>query len=198
VRFIEQDLTEYCLSLIDMEIAAECVHNGADEVVFITEHPEIYTAGKSFDPSDFRKKSNKGRIYYPNRGGRVTVHAPGQIVVYPIINLRERELGVTEYVRELEDWIIRILARFGVRSLKSEDGIGIWAESGKLGFVGVRISKGVSSHGFCVNINNDLSPFRNIIPCGLVDAKTTSLAKILGHQISSRDVAQTVIETCRF
>jgi lipoate-protein ligase B len=188
-----------------MEIAIECVQNGADDVVFITEHPEIYTAGRSFESSDFlrnlqnqnRKREAMGwRIYYPNRGGRVTIHSPGQIVVYPIINLRKRGIGVIEYVRCLEDWIIRILEKFDVRSFKSEEGIGIWTDLGKIGYIGVRISKGISSHGFCININNDLSPFENIIPCGIVDAKITSLDRILGHRVSIQNVSKIVIETC--
>ncbi|MDR2598627.1 MAG: lipoyl(octanoyl) transferase LipB [Holosporales bacterium] len=216
MRFIEQDLTEYCLSLIDMEISVESVQGGADEVVFITEHPEVYTAGRSFEPSDFLgKKSNEGRVYYPNRGGRVTIHSPGQIVIYPIINLGKRGIGVIEYVRELEAWIIRILEKFGVRSFKSAEGIGVWAgplpkpseaelsersinESGKIGYVGVRISKGISSHGFCINISNDLDLFRWIVPCGLVDARITSLFKIIDRNIPIKTVSKAVIETCRF
>jgi lipoate-protein ligase B len=181
-----------------MEIATEHVQNGLDEVVFITEHPEIYTAGRSFEESDFLRRTIEGQVYYPQRGGRITVHAPGQMVVYPIINLRKRELGVIEYVRALEDWIVRILREFSVRSFRSENGIGIWTELGKIGYIGVRVARGVSSHGFCINVNNDLSPFGNIIPCGLVNTAMTSLSKVLGQAVSIRAVSKAVVDTCRF
>jgi lipoyl(octanoyl) transferase len=181
-----------------MQIAVENVFTGAEEVIFITEHPGIYTAGKSFEQSDFLNKSSDFRIYYPNRGGRITIHSPGQIVIYPIINLKERRIGVIDYVRELENWIIRILDAFAVHSFKISDEIGIWTSAGKIGFIGVRIEKGISSHGFCININNELRSFENILPCGLINAKITSLSEILGREIQTQDLSEIIIKHCPF
>jgi lipoate-protein ligase B len=181
-----------------MMMAVTSVQSGEDDITFITEHEAIYTAGKSYEFTDFLEHNKPYKIYYPSRGGRVTVHSKGQIVIYPIINLKKRNIGVIEYVRCLEHWIIRILSKFSIFSFKTNEGIGIWTSAGKIGYVGIRIEKGVSSHGFCINVNNDIGLFLHIKPCGLTNHKITSMAQILGHEIPIQDVAKTIIETCQF
>ena len=188
--------SRYLLSLIDMEIAHENVLNGAEECVFITEHEGVYSAGKSSENSDFLLKPNFP-IYHPKRGGRVTVHSPGQIVIYPIINLKKRGITVSEYILLLENWMIEVLAKFCIKGHLSDQGIGVWAQGAKIGFVGIRIEKGVSSHGICLNVSNDLDCFDTIIPCGINNIKITSIEKIISKKIEVSEVAKEFILTSK-
>ncbi|MDR1234072.1 MAG: lipoyl(octanoyl) transferase LipB [Holosporales bacterium] len=206
--FIRQEQTRYVISMMDMELAVEGVRHGQKECVIITEHETVYTAGRSTESMDFLKSSGKWErypIYHSKRGGRVTVHSPGQIVVYPIINLRFRGLSVTTYVSLLEEWIINALATFYVKSFRSDHGIGVWTPCiqsygetvpSKIGFVGIRIVKGIASHGFCINVNNDLMLFNDIIPCGLHDVRITSLKNILGAEIEMETFIYSIIQSC--
>lgn len=196
VRFINLGLTKYPIALIDMEIAKENVLAGSSECVFITEHEPLYSAGKSFEPTDFLV-APRYPVYFSKRGGRVTVHAPGQLVVYPIINLKKRNLNVHSYIEILESWIIQSLGNIGVNAELSDDGIGVWASGSKIGFIGVRIEHGVTSHGLCLNVSNDLSMFRAIIPCGINGVTITSL-KQLGARCNTSDVVSAFIQTSPF
>lgn len=182
MRFIELGLTKYPIALLEMDIAVENVINGKDECMFFTQHETLYSAGKSFDETDFLKTPNLP-IYYPNRGGRITVHSPGQIVIYPIINLKKRNLNIHEYVVMLENWIIAVLKDFGITGKTSDKGIGVWVKTknnsdAKIGFIGIHVTHGVTSHGLCFNVHNDLSPFRSILPCGLENLQITSLSEL--------------------
>ncbi|MDR0942497.1 MAG: lipoyl(octanoyl) transferase LipB [Holosporales bacterium] len=198
VKFIEYGLSKYPIALLDMEIACESIVHGGKECVFITEHEPLYSAGKSFENKDFLTKLNFP-IYYPKRGGRVTVHSPGQIVLYPIINLRKRNLNVSEYVKILENWIIEVLATFQITSRLSDDGIGVWVNDAKIGFIGIRIEKGVSSHGLCLNVSNDLSMFKAIAPCGISGLRITSINnEVSKNKVTIARVAKAFIETSPF
>lgn len=198
MKFIKYEgVTNYSISLIDMEIAHENVLSGEEECVFILEHESLYSAGKSFEIDDFLLTDNIP-IYYPKRGGRVTIHSPGQIVLYPIINLKNRNINVGSYVKILENWMISVLSKFNIDSYLSEEGVGIWANGSKIGFVGIRIEKGVSTHGLCLNISNNLDLFKTIVPCGINNVHITSMEKILNQQIKTDDVANKFIETSPF
>lgn len=197
VKFIIQGITKYPISLIDMEIAKEFVHQGADECVFITQHESLYSAGKSFEKSDFILKP-KFPIYFPKRGGRVTVHSPGQLVIYPIINLKKRNLNVSSYVEILQNWIIHSLKEFEINAELSKDGIGVWLNKAKIGFVGIRIEHGISIHGLCLNVSNDISMFNSIIPCGINGVKISSLEKSQNKKFCLSDVANAFIKTSPF
>jgi lipoyl(octanoyl) transferase len=197
MRFIELGKTTYPVALIDMEIAFEAVQNGADECVFITEHEVLYSVGKSFVDGDFLGRVD-APIYYPNRGGRITVHSPGQIVVYPIINIRTRDINVRQYIGLLEGWMMSALHEFAAHSFKSEEGRGIWTASGKIGFIGIRVAKGVACHGLCLNVSNDLSFFEMIIPCGIKRLEITSMEQILRQRIGMSMVASAFVKTSPF
>lgn len=198
MKFIKYEgLTNYSISLIDMEIAQENVLSGSEECVFVLEHEALYSAGKSFEIKDFLLISDIP-IYYPKRGGRVTIHSPGQLVLYPIINLKNRDINVRSYVEILEKWIIDVLKKFDIEAYLSEDGIGVWTKGSKIGFVGIRIEKGVSSHGLCLNVSNDLDLFNAIIPCGINNAHITSMEKVLNKKIKVNDVAKKFIEMSPF
>ena len=190
-------ITKYSVSLIDMGIAFENVLNGEEECIFFVEHEGVYSAGKSFDRSDFIGKKRLP-VYYPNRGGRVTIHSKGQLVVYPIINLRKRDINVSCFVKILENWMINALKRIGIESELSKDGIGVWANGAKIGFVGINISEGVSTHGICLNVNNDLSYFSSIIPCGINNVSITSVSDIKKEKFEMEKLVDVFVETSPF
>lgn len=188
MKFIVSDgIVPYSIALVNMDIAFDNVLRGGEECVFIAEHQGIYSAGKSFEHSDFIGQFDYP-IYYTKRGGRVTVHNIGQIVIYPILNLKKRNLNVSAYVGILAQWMIDVLHQFDITATISDQGIGVWVNHSKIGFIGLRIEKGVSTHGFCLNVNNTLAPFAEIIPCGIKDISITSMEKILGHKIAMREV----------
>ncbi len=197
MRFIRSGLTRYPISLIDMEIAHEGVKDGKEESIFIVEHEALYSAGKSFEASDFLK-APKAPIYFPSRGGRITVHSEGQIVIYPILDLFKRNLNVSQYVALLEQWIIDVLMGFGIKSERSEKGIGVFVNNQKIGFVGIKISRGITLHGLCLNVSNDLKLFEYILPCGLQNTPITSISKLLGHHVEISDVADMFERMCKF
>lgn len=191
MKFINLGLTKYPVALLEMDIAVENVQNGEEECVFFTEHEALYSAGKSYRPEEFIQPP-KLPVYYPNRGGKITVHSPGQLVIYPIVNLKKRNLNIHEYVTILEKWIIDVLYEFGITGKTSDKGVGVWVEDprlgdAKIGFIGIHVSHGVTSHGLCFNVSNELSLFVSVEPCGLSDEKVLSLST-LDISSSIRDV----------
>jgi lipoyl(octanoyl) transferase len=188
IRFIDCGILRYPIAIIEMGTAHDEVTAGGDECVFITEHYPMYSAGKSSKAVDFLAIPTIP-VYYPHRGGRVTVHSPGQLVVYPIINLRVRGIAISMYIRLLERWIIDVLSIFGIHNTQARDNVGVWVNGEKIGFIGVSVSRGVTSHGLCLNVSNDLSLFDAIVPCGLSEAKITSMEKVLHKVIAMADVA---------
>jgi lipoyl(octanoyl) transferase len=182
-----------------MDIAVESVQRGEDECVFITEHEGLYSAGRSFSSDDFLDDGLRMLdVYYPNRGGMVTVHSLGQVVVYPIINLRNRNMNVGQYVSILEHWMINVLHLLGIESKTSDKGRGVWTDFGKIGFVGIGVTKGVSRHGLCLNVSNDVSLFKHVVPCGMKDLKVTSVELITGERFSISKVSREFINTSPF
>ncbi len=131
------------------------------------------------EPADLWRRG--AAVVETDRGGDVTFHGPGQLVAYPILDLRARGLGPSEYVRRLEEAVIQTLRRFGVRGERSPGRPGVWVGGAKIAAVGVRIHDGVSTHGLALNVETDLSWFGAIIPCGISDAGVTSLAWLLGR-----------------
>ncbi|MDR2458770.1 MAG: lipoyl(octanoyl) transferase LipB [Holosporales bacterium] len=193
LRFIDYGLSKYPIALLDMQIAHKEVVAGGNECVLITEHEAMYSAGKSFMERDFLKPLSYP-VYYPNRGGRVTVHAEGQIVIYPIINLRKRDMSISQYVKTLENWMIDVLRMFHVNACTSDRDIGVWTRNSKIGFVGVQVRSGVSSHGLCLNVSNDLSMFEAIIPCGISGLSITSLSEVTCGRVQVADVKAAFIK----
>jgi lipoate-protein ligase B len=182
-----------------MDIAIESVRNGENECVFITEHEGLYSAGRSSTADDFLANDPRGlSVYYPNRGGMLTVHSIGQIVVYPIINLKNRDINVGQYVSTLEHWMIKVLSVFGIDSETSSKGRGVWTSFGKIGFVGIGIANGVSRHGLCLNISNDLSLFDHIVPCGMNGIKVTSVELIINRKIPISEFSSEFIKSSPF
>ncbi len=161
------------------------------DTLLLLQHPLVITLGKSgkannvLAPEAVRAKNI--RIIATDRGGDVTCHGPGQLVVYPILNLQSHGLGVSGYVWNLEEVIIRVLARCGIVADREEKLRGVWVGQEKICSLGVRLSNWVSKHGLALNVNNDLAPFRLINPCG-TGRPMTSMAKILGRPQDMEEV----------
>ncbi len=157
----------------------------ARELIWLLEHPPVYTAGTSADRTELLDP--RFEVVEAGRGGRYTYHGPGQRVAYVLLDLRKRARDARGFVHGLEGWVIDTLTDFGVESFRSEGRIGIWTQDvdgreAKIGAIGVRIRKWVTMHGFAVNIRPDLSHFTGIVPCGIDEFGVTSLTR-LGREI---------------
>ena len=183
-------LTPYPAAVAAMEAHAAGISDGtAGELVWLVEHPPIYTAGTSAQDADLLDA--RFPVFKTGRGGQFTYHGPGQRVGYAMLDLKRRKPDVRAYVRDLEEWMIRTLARFNVKGERREGRVGIWvARSGgredKIGAIGVRVRKWVTFHGIALNVDPDLSHFGGIVPCGVRGHGVTSLAD-LGLPVSMAD-----------
>jgi lipoyl(octanoyl) transferase len=174
-------LTAYPAALDEMEARAAAVLAGeAPELVWLLQHPPLYTAGTSADPAELIDR--RFPVFRTGRGGRYTYHGPGQRVGYVVFDLAKRGRDVRCYVHALEGWVIAALDRLGVAAFRAEGRVGIWTRQGgaeaKIGAIGVRVRRWVTLHGFAVNVSPDLSHFGGIVPCGLPDYPVTSLAEL--------------------
>ncbi len=166
----------------------EKVHAGAEpNTMLLLEHPHVYTKGRLSKQTDVllpeEELATKGiPVFETDRGGQVTYHGPGQLVVYPIINLREWG-GPVKYVRALEQVVIATLAAMEITANCESGNTGVWTDQGKIAAIGVKISRGIAFHGLALNVNTDLSLYQNIIPCGIADRSVTSMAAILGEPV---------------
>ncbi|MBA3526595.1 MAG: lipoyl(octanoyl) transferase LipB [Sphingomonas sp.] len=168
------------------ERAAQIRASEAPELVWLLEHPPLFTAGTSADPAELFNPLGLP-VYDAGRGGRYTYHGPGQRVVYLMLDLERRGRDVRALVHSIEGWIIATLAALGVEAHRSPGRIGIWTGSGagkaKIAALGIRVKRWVTLHGLSINVDPDLSHFDGIVPCGISDFGVTSLAK-LGKETS--------------
>lgn len=153
----------------------------AEELIWLLEHPPVYTAGTSADRAELLDP--RFEVVEAGRGGRYTYHGPGQRIGYVLLDLRKRRRDARGFVHGLEGWVIATLADFGVESWRSEGRIGIWTRDidgreAKIGAIGVRIRRWVTMHGFSVNLAPDLSHFAGIVPCGIEEFGVTSLGRL--------------------
>jgi lipoyl(octanoyl) transferase len=198
---ISAGLVEYPAALAEMEARAAAIHAGtAPEQVWLLEHPALYTAGTSARTEDLLQPDALP-IYRAGRGGQFTYHGPGQRIGYVMLDLRARGGDLRRYVHDLEDWIIRTLARFGVQGERRDGRIGIWVaamdENGdgredKIAALGVRVRHGVTFHGIAINRDPNLQHFEGIVPCGIKESAdqpfgVTSLAK-LGKAVTQAEL----------
>eukprot|EP00056_Hartaetosiga_gracilis_P003323 m.62706 g.62706 ORF g.62706 m.62706 type:complete len:227 (+) comp11413_c0_seq3:218-898(+) len=167
-----------------------------DEYLLLCQHPPTFTGGKriSFSEIEIERLEDKGAVVeHSKRGGEVTFHGPGQLVVYPICNVR-RHGGIRKYVDKLEQTIIDTCACFGVPSNRSEH-VGVWVGDGKIAAIGVQVTHGITRHGFALNCNTDLSWFDYIVPCGITDKYVTSLSKETHTDVSVDEVVPVVLSS---
>ncbi|PIZ31478.1 MAG: lipoate-protein ligase B [Alphaproteobacteria bacterium CG_4_10_14_0_8_um_filter_53_9] len=172
-------LTPYPEAVRLMEAAVADVLAGGTERIFICEHPPVFTVGSSGDTKTDILDAGDIPVVETGRGGKITAHGPGQLVVYPILDLSRRGKDLRAYVRTLQESVLEVLADFGIDGRLTDD-VGVWvgddASSQKIAAVGVRVRRWVSYHGFALNVTNDLDVYKRIIPCGLADKGVTRMA----------------------
>lgn len=191
---ISDGLTAYEAALAEMEARVGAIRDeGAEELVWLLEHPSLYTAGTSAKPEDLLTP-NRFPVHKTGRGGQFTYHGPGQRVAYAMLDLKRRKPDVRCYVHDLEEWVIRALARFNVVGERREGRVGIWVDRGagredKIAAIGVRVRHWVTFHGIAINVEPELEHFGGIVPCGIGDARlgVTSLVD-LGLPVGLHDL----------
>lgn len=200
--WISDDLVPYPTALDTMKrIATDIAAGQSSEVVWLVEHPPLYTAGTSARSDDLLQP-DKFPVYDAGRGGQYTYHGPGQRVAYVMLDLRERGRDIRCLVNGLEGWVIDTLAAFNVRGDRRDGRIGVWVDrpergplsEDKIAALGVRVSKWVSFHGISLNVSPDLSHYTGIVPCGISDHGVTSLED-LGHIVSMPEVDDVLKQT---
>jgi len=183
--FIEYETAWAMQREIHQEIADEIRPN----TLLLLEHPPIFTAGRRTLTSE--RPVDGSKVIDVDRGGKITFHGPGQIVGYPIVKLRD-PLNVVGFVREVEMALIKVCGDFGINSERYCERSGVWIrdEKGdrKIAAIGIRVARGVTMHGFAINVDTDLSYYERIVPCGIADAGVTSIAKELNQKVSSEEV----------
>ena len=167
------------------------------DILLLLQHPPVITMGKSgkvqnvLAPQAIQEKGIK--VIFTDRGGDVTYHGPGQMVIYPILNLRLHGLSVPGYVWKLEETVIRLLDRFGIKARRIEKLRGVWVENEKVAALGVHLSRWISKHGLALNVNTNLDPFDLINPCG-TGRRATSMARILGRELPMEEIETLIIQ----
>lgn len=197
----------YDLGLVEYEKALQLQNNlvsarlGGEipDTVLILQHPSVLTIGVSGNeknviaPRDLLASEGIA-VLHVDRGGDITYHGPGQLVGYPIVNLRAKGIGPTQYVRYLEEVIIRTLDAFSIKANRDSEYPGVWVGLDKICALGIRLTWWVTMHGFALNVNNDLKYFTYINPCGITDRQVTSMSRLMGHEIALETVIPCMIE----
>jgi lipoyl(octanoyl) transferase len=196
-------LVPYEAAVAVMEARVAAIHAGSEsELVWLVEHPPLYTAGTSAVAADLLEPGRLP-VFKTGRGGQYTYHGPGQRVAYAMLDLTKRGRDVGCHVWRLEEWVIRVCARFGVTAARREGRVGVWVERGggredKIGAIGVRVRHWVTYHGLALNVDPDLGNYAGIVPCGISSEVSghgvTSLAA-LGVEATMEDVDAAVRET---
>lgn len=179
--------------------AEELLAGRAAEHLYLLEHPPTFTIGRQGTPEevlwDERECQRRGvRVFTVDRGGRITYHGPGQLVGYPVLDLRRHGRDVHAYLRGLEEVLIRALGEYGIQAHRVEGRTGVWVAGAKIAAIGVKVSRWVTTHGFALNVTTDLDYFRGIVPCGIADADVTSVVAVTGRAIALEEMAEAVAE----
>ena len=165
--------------------------NKTDNYLILVEHDHVYTLGKNANSNNIL--NNTCEIIQTQRGGDVTYHGPGQLVAYPIINLKKKKIGVKNYISMIEKLISNILIDYNLEPQILKEETGVWVQDKKIASIGIHVTRGVTMHGLAINVNTDLSYFENIISCGIQGVKMTSLDKELGKKIRMNDIKKSLI-----
>jgi lipoyl(octanoyl) transferase len=180
---------------LQAELVAQRQAGSVPDTLLLLEHEPVFTLGRNARPENvlFPAEALRARgfaVVETGRGGDVTYHGPGQVVGYPIIDLKPDRQDVHRYVRDLEEVMIQTCADFGVAARRIPGCTGCWVGDEKIGAIGVRLARWVTSHGFAFNVNVDLAPFRMIVPCGIREKGVTSLARLLGREVEIQAVSE--------
>ncbi len=192
-------LVDYHRGLLLQEKLLNSRKSGAiSDVLLLLQHPSVFTMGRSgiventIVPKETLVKESIP-VFHTNRGGDITYHGPGQLVGYPILNLREDGLTVHQYVWDLEEIVIRTLADFRIGGQRISGRRGVWVGRQKICSLGLRISREVSMHGFALNVNTNLKYFTYIIPCGITGVSITSVSKLLGREVEIGEIQENLL-----
>ncbi len=199
-RVVDLGLMEYEKAYnVQLEYFEKRLNDEIPDTILLVEHPPVITLGKAGDVShlllseeELRKKGVE--FHRTTRGGDITYHGPGQLVGYPIFNLTLYGKKVSQTVRKYEDALIRALSEFDIEAGILEGFPGVWIGNKKIAALGLAIRKWITFHGFALNVNNDLTPFSYIVPCGLEGKGVTSMKEVLGHKVDMDLVKKTVVE----
>ena len=200
IRFNDFDKTDYLTVYKWMQDERKkIVLNQSSESINFVEHSSTLTLGtnaeiKNVLINDIQREALNIELVHVDRGGDVTCHNEGQLVVYPMLNLRKRNLKPVEYVRMLENALINILKKYNISGVQKPGKPGIWVENNKIASIGISIKRGITSHGIALNINNDLSIFEYINTCGMEDLEVTSMKKILNKNIDISQIKLAMIK----
>ena len=170
---ISKNPVNYKKALMFLEKRVELVKRGGNELVWLLEHPLTYSAGIRSKKEEILDKSIT--VIKTNRGGKITLHNPGQQIVYFVLNLNKRKKDIRNLVRQIENIIIKFLSIYKVKSNYDKKNVGIWIKDKKVAAIGIRVSRWIAYHGFSINIKNNLNDYKKILPCGLENEKITSL-----------------------
>jgi lipoyl(octanoyl) transferase len=172
----------------------QCDRTG-EETLFLLEHEPVYTIGRRLDKSSLGNAAYLPHpVYEINRGGQATYHGPGQLVGYPILDLKKRGKDLHVYLRSLETAVIRLVESFGVDAMFCEGKTGVWIDNRKIASIGIGVRRWITMHGFALNVSSDLSGFLSITPCGLTGVRMTSLSLELGREESLEEVLDRAAE----
>jgi len=187
-----------------LDVQAEAVKarraGNIPDTLFLVEHPHVITLGSGAQDThvlaDADERARRGiALFETGRGGDVTYHGPGQLVAYPILDLKPDRKDLHAYLRDLEAVVMRVVESFGIHAERSEGQTGVWTEGGKIAAIGVRVSSGwITSHGLALNVATDLSYFGTIVPCGIPDRAVTSLSRELGRDVELDEVSDRLVE----
>ncbi len=197
----------YNLGMVDYEKALHLQNRlvsarSAGEIpdtVLLLQHPSVLTIGVSGNEEGITVPKHllaqeRIPVFHVNRGGHITYHGPGQLVGYPIIDLQLKKMGPTQYVRNLEEVIIRSLTAFSITAYHHPKYPGVWVGQEKICAVGIQLVHGISMHGFALNVNTDLKYFTYITPCGIIDRQTTSMSRLLSNNIALDEITSCITE----
>jgi len=181
------------LALQEEIVARKAADLSAADELLLLEHEPVYTIGRTPDESSLRDPALLPHpVIQTNRGGQATYHGPGQLVGYPILDLRTRGQDLHRYLRGLEEMLIALLADYGVTGERSPGQTGVWVGRKKIASIGVGVRRWISMHGFALNVCGDLAPFNAITPCGIAGVEMTSLSRECGREVGVRDAADWV------
>ena len=206
---VRKDQTEYWLDLglmpyepafaIQERILEARMRDRLPSTIILQENSSVFTIGRSGSRSNILASADELQklgieVLEANRGGDITYHGPGQLIVSPLLYLGDVDLNANQYLHRLEDVLIDLLSTFGIRTYKKKDYPGVWWNQAKIGAVGIAVKHGYTFHGFSLNVNLDLAPFNLINPCGVSQMLITSLHQILGHEIPMAEIKEKLHE----
>ena len=168
---------------LQKQLQSKRISGEIEDHLLLVEHPPVFTLGKNASKEHIINDLDGVSVIQTDRGGKITFHGPGQLVGYPILDLKYYKRSITWYMRELEQLVIDVLGEYDINASRKKGLTGIWVENKKIAALGVRISRWVTMHGFSLNINPDLSYYEYIIPCGIKEYGVTSMAKIMDSEV---------------